>query len=166
MRLEPIPRVAPWKIVPIRLGSSIALDRLVAGVDARFKPFGTLHSLESVGPLPRVFLYLSILVTVNIVAIGLFLASHDEPTAGFIALGWSRISVPVDRRGRSQGQRHGDRPRPRRQARKSQFDRDWHSFERPEDRNDVTSSCFLTSFRRSLSSRRVSHVLSLCPHEA
>ena len=57
----------------------------LAGVDARFRPFGNMNVLEHVGPIPAMILFLSVGVTVNIALVGLFLASRDEPVGAAIA---------------------------------------------------------------------------------
>jgi adenylate cyclase len=64
-------------------------DRL----DGRFRPFGNMSVLESMGPLPQMTLFISIGVTVNIGAIGVFLAANDEPTAAAIAFGVTAVAT-------------------------------------------------------------------------
>lgn len=57
----------------------------LAGVDARFRPFGNMNVLEHMGPIPAMILFISVGVTVNIAVVGLFLASRDEPVGATIA---------------------------------------------------------------------------------
>ena len=64
-------------------------DRL----DARFRPFGNMSVLENMGPLPRIVLFISIGVALNIGAIAVFLVAKDEPGAAAIAFGIAAVAT-------------------------------------------------------------------------
>jgi hypothetical protein len=58
----------------------------LAGIDRRFRPFGSTLVLENVAPIARLAFYAGILVTVNLAATGIFLIVNNEGTAGSIGL--------------------------------------------------------------------------------
>jgi class 3 adenylate cyclase len=59
---------------------------LLAGIDQRFRPFGSTLVLENAAPIARLSFFAGVLVTVNIAVIGVFLIVNDETQAGLIGI--------------------------------------------------------------------------------